>query len=275
VSGLSRYRYLILRRLTQGGVLFLFYAGNILGWNMLKGNLSTSTVLDRVTLADPFAVLQILAAGSIVGTGTLVGAGIVALFFAIVGGRVFCSWVCPLNIVTDGANRLRQVFRNEITGRSLSVARSSRYWIVGLSLGLSALLGVAAFEWVSPISMLHRGVIFGIGLSWAAVLAVFLFDLFVLKNGFCGHLCPLGGFFSLVGTLSPLRVRHDKDRCSRCMKCVDVCPERQVLPMVGKRSGMVLSGECTNCARCIEVCPDDAMKFGTRFTSGTRDEKGV
>lgn len=274
MSGVGRYRYRILRRIMQGGILFLFYAGNILGWTILKGNLSTSKLLDEVTLADPFAVLQILATGNIVATETLVGAGIVALFLVILGGRVFCSWVCPVNVVTDTANWLRKALRSEDAGRTIAPARSVRYWAAALSLVLSTLLGVAAFEWISPISMLHRGVVFGMGLGWAAVIAVFLFDLLVMKNGFCGRICPLGAFYALVGNVSLLRIRHDKDRCTGCMKCIEICPERQVLPMVGKRSEVVISGECTNCARCIEVCPDSAMKFGTRFMSKQDSEKG-
>lgn len=268
------YRYLFMRRLTQTGILFLFFAGNVLGWTVLRGNLSTSHLLDRVTLADPFAVLQIAATGNMVTTEALVGAGIVTLFFAAVGGRVFCSWVCPVNVVTDAANWLRRRLDLDRVERTPGLNRSARYWVVGVSLVLSSLLGVAAFEWISPITMLHRGVVFGIGLGWAAVLAVFLFDLFILRNGFCGHLCPLGGFYSLVGAVSLLRVRHDKEKCTLCMNCIEVCPERQVLPMVGKMSEVVTSGECTNCARCIEVCPDRAMKFGTRFMAGKKVEKG-
>jgi ferredoxin-type protein NapH len=48
------------------------------------------------------------------------------------------------------------------------------------------------------------------------------------------------------------------------MKCKVVCPEKQVLHMIGKESIPVLSGECTNCARCIEVCDDDALRFSIR-----------
>ncbi|MFT8144368.1 4Fe-4S binding protein, partial [Salmonella enterica subsp. enterica serovar Enteritidis] len=59
--------------------------------------------------------------------------------------------------------------------------------------------GIAAFELVSPIGILHRGVIFGMGMGGAAVLSIFLFDLFAVKNGWCGHVCPLGGFYSLIG----------------------------------------------------------------------------
>jgi ferredoxin-type protein NapH len=45
------------------------------------------------------------------------------------------------------------------------------------------------------------------------------------------------------------------------MKCKEVCPETQVLHMIGKKSIKVMDAECTNCGRCIEVCDDDALGF--------------
>jgi len=45
----------------------------------------------------------------------------------------------------------------------MTLTRQTRYWVLGLGLVLSAVLGIAAFERISPISMLHRGVIFGMG----------------------------------------------------------------------------------------------------------------
>ena len=48
------------------------------------------------------------------------------------------------------------------------------------------------------------------------------------------------------------------------MKCKEVCPENQVLFMIGKDSTTVNMGECSNCARCIEVCDDDALRFSIR-----------
>ena len=78
--------------------------------------------------------------------------------------------------------------------------------------------------------MLHRGLIFGMGAAWLVVLAVFLFDLLVSRRGWCGHLCPVGAFYSLLGTRSPLRVRADRrDQCNDCMDCFAVCPEPQVI----------------------------------------------
>jgi len=261
----NNYRYLILRRFTQIGILVLFFGANAWGWKILEGNLSTSKIFEIIPMSDPYAVLQMVAAGAVVATDLLLGVAVVTLFYFIIGGRAFCSWVCPINMVTDSANYLRRVFDIDRAQKTKQpITRNVRYWILGLSLVVSAFMGIAAFEFVSPISMMHRGIVFGMGFGWAAIALIFLFDLFVLKNGWCGHVCPLGGFYSLLGKFSFIRVHHLEENCTLCMKCKVVCPEKQVLHMIGKESLPVLSGECTNCARCIEVCDDDALRFSIR-----------
>lgn len=258
---MRKYKYLTLRRITQISILILFFTGNAFGWSVLRGNLSSARVLDAVPLSDPFAVLQSFAAGAAISADALIGALIILLFYALLGGRVFCSWVCPVNMVTDLANRLRKSIGPLQSLNSWKIRREVRYWVVALSVILSIILGVAAFEWISPIGVMHRGVIYGFGLGWTFVLAVFLFDLFAVKNGFCGHICPLGGFYSLTGRFGILRIGYEKDKCTSCGKCFDMCPESQVLDIVGRQSGAVLSGACINCGRCIEACDDNALAF--------------
>jgi len=258
---MSKYRFLIGRRLTQILILVLYFGADAYGWKMLTGTLSSSTLMNAIPLADPFALLQMFAAGATLGADVLIGAVIILLFYGIIGGRAFCSWVCPINMVTDLANWLRRKLYLDKIERKVWVSRNSRYWVLGLTIIVSIITGVAAFEFISPITILNRGVVFGMGMSMAIVLAVFFFDLFVLKNGWCGHICPLGGFYSLVGKYAPLSVLHNEPNCTLCMKCKEVCPETQVLHMIGKKSIKVMDAECTNCGRCIEVCDDDALNF--------------
>jgi ferredoxin-type protein NapH len=244
--------------------MLLYFGANAWGWNILVGNLSSSLFLNMIPMSDPYAILQMFVAGAVLATDLLIGAAIITLFYMVVGGRLFCSWVCPVNIITDLANYLRRKLGfNQIQKRQ-PATRNMRYWAIVLSLIISAGLGITAFEFISPVSMVHRGIIFGLGFGWAAMLVIFLFDLFVLKNGWCGHICPLGGAYSLIGKFSFIRVHHNKDNCTECMKCKEVCPEVQVLHMIAKESLPVLSGECTNCARCIEVCDDDALEFSIK-----------
>lgn len=271
----QKYKFLILRRITQITILTLYIGGNIYGWKILQGNLSQSRLFEKVPLSDPYAVLQILASGSLVAIDTMIGALIILFFYATIGGRAFCSWVCPMNMVTDLANFIRRKFqldRDEF--HPLYISRNVRYWILGLSLVISFIVATPAFELISPISILHRGLIFGMGLGWTVVAAVFFFDLFVVKNGWCGHLCPLGGFYSLIGRKSLIRVYHNHDKCTLCMECKSVCPEKPVLHMVGKDGfNAFVRGACTNCGRCVEVCPAEALNFKLSLKNPNKEEK--
>ena len=260
---IKKYRFLIARRVTQIAIMVLYVIANVYGINILMGNLSSSLLLNTIPLSDPYAVLQMAFAGAVLSFDILLGAFFITMFYMIVGGRAFCSWICPVNMITDLANYLRRKFGFNQIQKKQPASRNIRYWVIAISFVLSFIMGIAAFELISPVSMVHRGIIFGLGFGWATMVVIFLFDLFVLKNGWCGHICPLGGFYSLIGRFSLLRVHHNSEKCTACMKCKVVCPEIQVLHMIDKSSEPVLQ-ECTLCARCIEVCEDDALNFELR-----------
>ena len=262
---MSNIKYLLLRRVTQFTLLFLYFGANAYGWHILEGTFGSSVLFGVIPLADPYTTLQVLATGFVLSADVLLGALIIILFYMVVGGRAFCSWVCPINMVTDLANWLRRKLnldKEEVNYRFIK--RRARYWIMVLGLIVSAVVGVAAFEVLSPITIMQRGIIFGFGAGIAIIVAIFLFDLFGVKNGWCGHLCPLGASYSLIGKASVIRVKHDHEACTACMKCKVVCPENQVLHMIDKESISVTDGECTNCGRCIDVCDDDALGFSIR-----------
>lgn len=263
------HKWLILRRLSQAGILLLFMLGPWAGIWIIKGNLSSSLLLDVLPMTDPFIFLQILAAGySAIAAEAVTGALIIVAFYLLVGGRVYCSWVCPVNLVTDAAYWLRVKFGIK---RGANFQRNTKYWMLGMVLLVAAVSGVMAYELVNPVSMLHRGLIFGMGVGWLVIAGIFLFDLFVAKRGWCTHLCPMGAFYGLLGRVSPMRVRaDDRSKCDDCGECFAVCPEPQIIPAIlkGKEKGIppvILSGECTNCGRCIDICGQDVFHFGLRF----------
>ena len=264
---LASHKWLILRRTSQIAILALFLIGPLAGLWIVKGNLAYSLILNTLPLADPYILLQSLLAGHIPEKMALIGVAIVLAFYFLVGGRVYCSWVCPVNMVTDAAAWLRGRFN--IKGGA-HISRKLRYWVLGMTLVLAAVTGTIAWELINPVSMLHRGLIFGIGMAWAIVLAVFLLDLFVSANAWCGHVCPVGAFYSLLGKWSPLRISAAKrEACNDCMDCYAVCPEPQVIKpaLKGAKQNVgpaILSPNCTNCGRCIDVCSKDVFRFGLR-----------
>lgn len=281
------HRFLLLRRLSQLGILALFLLGPWAGVWIVKGNLGSSVTLGVLPLTDPFVLAQVLAARHAPEMSALIGAAIVIAFYALVGGRVFCSWVCPVNVVTDTAAWLRRRLRIT-SGRA--PRGNLRTWLAGAVLLASAASGLTVWESVNPVSMTQRALIFGGSLAWGATAAVFLFDLLIAPRGWCGHVCPVGAAYALIGSKSPLRVAAThSSRCNDCADCYAVCPEPQVivLPLKAKpltprgsllglgRPGaeqgkqghgpVIADRECTNCGRCIDVCGPDVFRFTHRF----------
>jgi ferredoxin-type protein NapH len=264
----AAYKWLLLRRFTQLGILALFLLGPWAGIWIVKGNLASSLTLDVLPLTDPYLLLQSFFAGHVLETTAVIGAIIVIGFYLLVGGRAYCSWVCPINIVTDAAGFLRD--RLHLKGGT-HFSRQVRYWILGMSLVLSVVTGTMAWELINPVSLVQRGIIFGLVSTWFIVAAIFLFDLFISRQGWCGHLCPVGAFYSILGIPSGVRVSAvNRSNCDDCMDCFMVCPENQVIRPALKGEAdnigpVIMSPNCTNCGRCIDVCAKEVFKFSLRF----------
>ena len=267
---LQAHKWLILRRVSQLGILALFLAGPLFGVWIVKGNMASSLTLDILPLSDPYVMLQALMAGNFPATEGLIGVVIVVVFYLLIGGRVYCSWMCPVNIVTDVAAWVRRKLGLKV---SSPFSRSSRYWLLGLTLILPPLTGAIVWELFNPVSLMFRGIIFGMGWAWMVIIAIFVFDVFISQRGWCGHLCPVGAFYSLLGKKSLLRVSASKrDQCDDCNDCFVICPEPKVIrpALKGADKGigpMIDEMNCTNCGRCIDICDEDVFSFTSRFKS--------
>lgn len=298
-------RFLALRRLSQFSVLALFILGPFFNvwWHadinnrnvaVLEGNYSSSLFLDVMPLTDPLVLLQSLASGYWPALTALIGGLIAVLIYSLVASRLFCSWVCPLNVVTDFAAWLRRKFGFR---GNMAMSRNLRYVAVVVILIGSAVTGTLLWEWLNPITTLGRGLInglgqtqiqdltfellisglaFGFGAGIWLIVAIFAFDLFVVEHGWCGHLCPVGAVYGVIGSKSVLRISaEERENCTRCMDCINVCPEPHVLrdPLFGKDPNrLVLSKDCISCGRCIDVCPEKVFQIKTRFhQSGVKE----
>ncbi|MGI2910217.1 quinol dehydrogenase ferredoxin subunit NapH [Vibrio alginolyticus] len=257
------HRFLILRRLCQFTIIALFMAGQTLG--ILTGNLSSSMLLDTVPLSDPLIVLQALATGHVPEFNALLGVVIVVVFYAILAPRAFCAWVCPLNIVTDLAAWLRRKLNIKASYRWSPVIR---YWLIPVLMLGSALSGAILWTWLDPVAALHRGLVFGMGAGWVLIALVFVLDLLLVEHGWCGHLCPLGATYGVIGRKSLLRVTAvRREDCTKCMDCFYVCPEPEVLRQPLKEGDRrVMDQNCISCGRCLDVCPEHVFEFKNRLS---------
>lgn len=259
------WRWWLLRRAAQLGLLAVFLLGPWAGIWWVQGTLASSLWFGGLLpLTDPYVALQAVLARHALAWPAIAGALTVAAFYLLAGGRLYCGWVCPLNLVTDAAYALRQRLGIQ---RSWAISRHTRWWLLGATLLASAGSGVLAWEMLNPVTLLHRGLLFGMGAGWLLILAVFVLDVAVARRGWCGHVCPVGAFYGVLGRASRLRVQAQRrSACSQCGSCLRGCPEPHVIAPALKAGpqapGFVTSGDCLRCGACIDLCPHEVFRLG-------------
>ena len=208
----------------------------------------------------------------IIGTLGLVGVTV---------GRAFCGWACPFGLLQDALYRLRS--------RKWRMPRPANWLkyalLLVLVIGLPALyrkgqdktgadrivaekVGARDYcAFVCPVGTLEAGVP-GIVVSkdlrakatwrtWSkfAILFGVLGLMVVSRRSFCRTLCPLGATMALLSRASLLRLRTDSAKCTRCLRCVKVCPTdcRKVPERAGQAEA---TAECVLCLDCVRGCPE-------------------
>jgi ferredoxin-type protein NapH len=258
-------RWLLARRACQSAVLLAFALAPP---QLVSGNLAASLWFGALPLTDPFTAAQALLAGHRLAAAGIVGVLLAAAFFALVGGRLFCAWICPINMVTDLAAGLRR--RLGLRGaRRLRLDRRLRHVVALAVLGGSAAGGVLLWEAVNPITLLQRSLALGTGIGLWLAATLFLFDLLLLERGWCGHLCPVGAFYGWLGRARRLEISvRQRGACTDCGRCFRVCPEPQIIAPALRRPGAapqgVDRGDCTLCGRCLEVCEPNVFALVLR-----------
>jgi polyferredoxin len=174
--------------------------------------------------------------------------------FALVLGRAFCGYLCPIGAVQELAF--------SIPGKKY-LNGHKKITMTARALFLVATLAVAIFMSIGLLNILGAGSFFKaeyLAISFWIFVGTILASIFVYRP-FCRIACPYGAILSLASFKSAFKIRRN-DRCIDCGKCEKVCPTGEA----GRNDG---KAECYMCNRCVEVCPVD----GLEYSRGRRPEK--
>lgn len=246
----------------------LFVISYQLDIQILEGSLAASRFLG-FHLADPFAAVQVWLAFGHVILNLVIGVCTLTFLYIIVGGRAFCSWVCPYHLLGEWAEKLHLwlVEKKMVSNHPFQVEIKYLFW--GVFLLLPLITGYTVFETISPVGVLSRAMIYGSGMALIWVILLLAVEVFYSRRAWCRYVCPVGTTLRFVGALSLTRVRHDMTNCHHDGACRAVCLVPHVLEFtkLGKAPAMInhVSGDCTNCGMCVDVCPSRALSFEVRF----------
>lgn len=247
-----------LRRITQVLTIILIIAIPILnrkGITIFMGSLY-SLAIDGIWITDPLSGFQVILS-TLSTESTLLLSMLIPIVIAFIFGRVFCSWACPQNTISEIFDHLSE---------RLSIKRLlkpsprvlPRYAVLTALLMLVILLAFPVANIISApgiisvqlSKLIYEGVV---GIEIGLVAIIIIAEMFLIRRVWCNHICPVGSFLGLFRFNKTMKVSYREDKehiCGRCLECVKAC-QLGLNPMEGKIYPL-----CHNCGDCISACEE-------------------
>lgn len=250
-------------------LVLLFLVSYGLDIQMLEGSMIASRLMG-FHMVDIFSGLEVIGAHGKIATNLLLGMIFVASVYLIVGGRTFCSWVCPYGLLSEWAESLHKylVQKGWIRKRK-KISTKWKFLIAAGFLVSSCLSGYLVYQYVNLVGIVSRIFIYGLLETSLIVLFVLGVEVFFYQRFWCRAVCPSGAALGLLGKAALIRLRADQTRCDQCGKCVAACHAPEALKPVFTKEGkkvFLMSSDCTLCAKCMDVCDRDVFEYAHRLS---------
>ncbi|HET6515204.1 MAG TPA: 4Fe-4S binding protein [Thermodesulfovibrionales bacterium] len=246
----------VFRRVTQVSAIAFIIAIPLLsrdGITFLAGNLY-SLAIGPVTVADPLIGFQVIIS-TLSFEKTLLLSMIIPLCLALVFGKVFCSWICPQNTISEYIDFLsrktgmRRLFLMPVTAKPRYVILMVLFLLTPLAgFPLAAILSAPGIISLQPVRYVYEG---AAGLELGLIGAIVLAEMLFARRLWCNYVCPIGSFLGIFRLGMTLKVVHRGDKpqpCMKCLECVKAC-QLGLNPMGGKIYPL-----CHNCGDCVAAC---------------------
>lgn len=239
------------------------------------------------------AKIQFLPAVLALNLGIILGLVILTL----VGGRLYCSIICPLGVFQDGVAHLFHKrpyrFKKELKWLRYGVLG---LFILAIILGINSLVALLApysawgrivqnlfqpvYLWFNNIfaAMAERAGSYAFYNKeiWLRSLPTFIIAIATLivivvmacRGGrdYCNTVCPVGTTLGLISRFAMFRPVIDTEKCKNCRKCARKC-KASCLDAVNHSIDYC---RCVNCFNCIDSCEFDALNY--QFAWGKKKE---
>ena len=251
-----RVRYTTIRLLVLSGAFLLVAVNPFVNFHLHNNFVQgwyQSIGVGALWFVSPLEGLESLLITKAVYMPSIVGMAL-PFTLALLLGRVFCSWICPVTFFLELFDRARKaVARKQFLHNKLVVAKKVLWFTLLAELLLSMIIGAPFFVFLSPPGLVGREIMMlvffrSLALEGVILLVILMLEL-VTRRCFCRSFCPLGALLAVIGSRRRLRVKVDTQACTGCGICAKSCPIG-LLPQQGEGD----SAYCWNCGECLDSC---------------------
>lgn len=186
------------------------------------------------------------------------------IILAVIGNKMICGWACPFGALQEiiySIPILRRIKQKKLPFILTNTIRAGLFLFTLLFLFgiIGASKGFVIYHYVNPFNLFNLDFE---SLSVLLTVIIALGGAFIIYRPFCQLICPFGFISWIAEKFSIFRIRIDKDKCTQCGACIQVCPLEAAK---GRVAGNRLPADCFSCARCLNVCPVDAIQYKSVF----------
>ena len=172
----------------------------------------------------------------------------ISLIAALIFGRVYCGYVCPMNTLMTPVEWLSKKFKLQTSNVPKWLKNRYFAWIT-LSISVAVML--------LSKRLLHIDLPI---LSFWLVASV-LITLRYKPAVFHNLICPFGALQRSFGRFARLSEKVNKDACVGCKLCEKACPSNAIVVSPEDKKAMINSTLCHQCTNCRQVCPKSAIHY--------------
>jgi len=172
----------------------------------------------------------------------------VSLIAALIFGRVYCGYVCPMNTLMIAVEWLSKKLKLQTTQAPKWLKNGYFPWIaLAVSIALM-LLSKRVLQIDLPI------------LPFWLVISV-LVTLRYKPEVFHNLICPFGALQRSFGRFARFSVKVDQNTCIGCKLCEKACPSQAIAVSPENRKAAIRISYCHQCTNCRQVCPTKAIHY--------------
>jgi len=183
---------------------------------------------------------------------------VAVILSAILLGRIFCGWFCPLGTLGEWSRRLGKrlgIRKIEIDGLLDILLKSLKYILLGAILYLVWSIGELFYKgwcpWSAFMTVFEPDELIEDVLMGGIILVVVLGLSLSIERFFCRYLCPLGAALSIFNRFSLIKPIR-REECRNCNACNKVCPVDIDLTSMET----INDSNCIRCYKCVDKCPE-------------------